>query len=219
MSNHRKYWMNILFYWYNSVPCCWTVNVTSVFSILETNVATSPSLFIPYFSSTFLYPQVVIAVSQLIADVIGIGSTRFQQSLSIINNCANSDKTIKVRNFFMCINMFWCTLALKIWFFRLGFYHNLLLCILFNRTLRSHLMSKTWLNVSEQFWWPQLRWRNTRAIQRCWWICSTASPSPTPARQSYARPGWTAWPASTWRTETCQRSVKRRLKLIWCWTI
>ena len=41
--------------------------------------------------------QVVIAVSKLIADVIGIGGTRFQQSLSIINNCANSDKTIKVR--------------------------------------------------------------------------------------------------------------------------
>ncbi|XP_043987306.1 dedicator of cytokinesis protein 9-like isoform X9 [Gambusia affinis] len=39
--------------------------------------------------------QVVIAVSQLIADVIGIGSTRFQHSLSIINNCANSDRTIK----------------------------------------------------------------------------------------------------------------------------
>ncbi|XP_035029995.1 dedicator of cytokinesis protein 9 isoform X8 [Hippoglossus stenolepis] len=39
--------------------------------------------------------QVVIAVSQLIADVIGIGSTRFQQSLSVINTCANSDKTIK----------------------------------------------------------------------------------------------------------------------------
>uniref|UniRef100_A0A8C5I7K0 Dedicator of cytokinesis 9 n=1 Tax=Gouania willdenowi TaxID=441366 RepID=A0A8C5I7K0_GOUWI len=39
--------------------------------------------------------QVVIAVSQLIADVISIGSTRFQHSLSIINNCANSDKTIK----------------------------------------------------------------------------------------------------------------------------
>ena len=46
-----------------------------------------------------LYPQVVIAVSKLIAEVIGIGSTRFQQSLSIINNCANSDKTIKVRKF------------------------------------------------------------------------------------------------------------------------
>lgn len=42
-------------------------------------------------------PQVVIAVSQLIAEVIGIGGTRFQQSLSIINNCANSDKTVKVR--------------------------------------------------------------------------------------------------------------------------
>uniref|UniRef100_A0A8C2GID0 Dedicator of cytokinesis 9b n=1 Tax=Cyprinus carpio TaxID=7962 RepID=A0A8C2GID0_CYPCA len=39
--------------------------------------------------------QVVIAVSQLIADVIGIGGTRFQQSLSIINNCANSDKIVK----------------------------------------------------------------------------------------------------------------------------
>ncbi|XP_034072739.1 dedicator of cytokinesis protein 9 isoform X4 [Gymnodraco acuticeps] len=39
--------------------------------------------------------QVVIAVSQLIADVIGIAGTRFQQSLSIINNCANSDKSIK----------------------------------------------------------------------------------------------------------------------------
>ncbi|KAJ8350269.1 hypothetical protein SKAU_G00253990 [Synaphobranchus kaupii] len=39
--------------------------------------------------------QVVIAVSQLIADVIGIGGTRFQQALSIINTCANSDKTIK----------------------------------------------------------------------------------------------------------------------------
>ncbi|XP_061641112.1 dedicator of cytokinesis protein 9-like isoform X1 [Phyllopteryx taeniolatus] len=39
--------------------------------------------------------QVVIAVSQLIADVIGIGSTRFQQSLSIINNCANGDESIK----------------------------------------------------------------------------------------------------------------------------
>uniref|UniRef100_A0AAX7VNT0 Dedicator of cytokinesis 9b n=1 Tax=Astatotilapia calliptera TaxID=8154 RepID=A0AAX7VNT0_ASTCA len=39
--------------------------------------------------------QVVIAVSKLIADVIGIGGMRFQQSLSIINNYANSDKTIK----------------------------------------------------------------------------------------------------------------------------
>ncbi|XP_053540067.1 dedicator of cytokinesis protein 9 isoform X7 [Ictalurus punctatus] len=39
--------------------------------------------------------QVVIAVSQLIADVVGIGGTRFQQSLSVINNCANSDKNMK----------------------------------------------------------------------------------------------------------------------------
>ncbi|KAM6448572.1 dedicator of cytokinesis protein 9 isoform 2-T2 [Liasis olivaceus] len=39
--------------------------------------------------------QVIISVSQLIADVAGIGGTRFQQSLSIINNCANSDRLIK----------------------------------------------------------------------------------------------------------------------------
>ncbi|XP_043927228.1 dedicator of cytokinesis protein 9 isoform X3 [Protopterus annectens] len=39
--------------------------------------------------------QVIISVSQLIADVVGIGGTRFQQSLSIINNCANDDKIVK----------------------------------------------------------------------------------------------------------------------------
>ncbi|XP_035376487.1 dedicator of cytokinesis protein 9 isoform X1 [Electrophorus electricus] len=39
--------------------------------------------------------QVVIAVSQLISAVVGMGGTRFQHSLSIINNCANSDKSIK----------------------------------------------------------------------------------------------------------------------------
>lgn len=47
----------------------------------------------------------VIAVSQLIADVIGIGGTRFQQSLSIINNCANSDKTVKVSTIFFKISL------------------------------------------------------------------------------------------------------------------
>uniref|UniRef100_A0A8D2Q8L4 Dedicator of cytokinesis 9 n=1 Tax=Varanus komodoensis TaxID=61221 RepID=A0A8D2Q8L4_VARKO len=43
--------------------------------------------------------QVIISVSQLIADVVGIGGTRFQQSLSIINNCANSDRLIKYTTF------------------------------------------------------------------------------------------------------------------------
>ncbi|XP_054829129.1 dedicator of cytokinesis protein 9 isoform X2 [Eublepharis macularius] len=43
--------------------------------------------------------QVIISVSQLIADVVGIGGTRFQQSLSIINNCANNDKFIKHTTF------------------------------------------------------------------------------------------------------------------------
>ncbi|XP_067890349.1 dedicator of cytokinesis protein 9-like isoform X6 [Heterodontus francisci] len=43
--------------------------------------------------------QVIIAVSQLIADVVGIGGTRFQQSLAIINNCANSDRAVKCTGF------------------------------------------------------------------------------------------------------------------------
>ncbi|XP_062982156.1 dedicator of cytokinesis protein 9 isoform X4 [Elgaria multicarinata webbii] len=43
--------------------------------------------------------QVIISVSQLIADVVGIGGTRFQQSLSIINNCANADRIIKHTTF------------------------------------------------------------------------------------------------------------------------
>lgn len=81
--------------------------------------------------------------------------------------------------------------------------------ILLNRTQLSHQMWRTWPNVSEQFWWPRLRWRSMREIQRCWWTCSTAWPSLTPAHLSYARPGWTAWPESMWRMETCQRSVIR----------
>lgn len=41
--------------------------------------------------------QIIIAVSQLIADVVLTGSSRFQESLSIINNFANSDKLMKVQ--------------------------------------------------------------------------------------------------------------------------
>ncbi|CAF93419.1 unnamed protein product [Tetraodon nigroviridis] len=54
---------------------------------------------------TFLrtHLQIIIAVSQLIPDVALTGSSRFQESLSIINNFANSDKAMKVnlsRQFF-----------------------------------------------------------------------------------------------------------------------
>ncbi|XP_029941192.1 dedicator of cytokinesis protein 11 isoform X2 [Salarias fasciatus] len=46
---------------------------------------------------TFLrtHLQIIIAVSQLISDVALTGSSRFQESLSIINNFANSDKVMK----------------------------------------------------------------------------------------------------------------------------
>uniref|UniRef100_A0A8C5JM27 Dedicator of cytokinesis 10 n=1 Tax=Junco hyemalis TaxID=40217 RepID=A0A8C5JM27_JUNHY len=43
--------------------------------------------------------QLIKAVSQLIADA-GIGGSRFQHSLAIINNFANGDKQMKVRNIF-----------------------------------------------------------------------------------------------------------------------
>uniref|UniRef100_A0A8C2LZG5 Dedicator of cytokinesis 9 n=1 Tax=Cricetulus griseus TaxID=10029 RepID=A0A8C2LZG5_CRIGR len=52
--------------------------------------------------------QVIISVSQLIADVVGIGGTRFQQSLSIINNCANSDRLIKVSDVLTVLNHLSC---------------------------------------------------------------------------------------------------------------
>uniref|UniRef100_A0A7N6BQ88 Dedicator of cytokinesis 11 n=1 Tax=Anabas testudineus TaxID=64144 RepID=A0A7N6BQ88_ANATE len=50
---------------------------------------------------TFLrtHLQIIIAVSQLISDVALTGSSRFQESLSIINNFANSDKAMKSTTF------------------------------------------------------------------------------------------------------------------------
>ncbi|KAA8582816.1 hypothetical protein FQN60_006487 [Etheostoma spectabile] len=50
---------------------------------------------------TFLrtHLQIIIAVSQLISDVALSGSSRFQESLSIINNFANSDKAMKATAF------------------------------------------------------------------------------------------------------------------------
>lgn len=42
-----------------------------------------------------MHLQIIISVSQLIADVALTGSSRFQESLSIINNFANSDKAMK----------------------------------------------------------------------------------------------------------------------------
>lgn len=50
---------------------------------------------------TFLrtHLQIIIAVSQLIADVSLTGGSRFQESLSIINNFANSDKAMKGTSF------------------------------------------------------------------------------------------------------------------------
>ncbi|XP_028923396.1 dedicator of cytokinesis protein 11 isoform X2 [Ornithorhynchus anatinus] len=50
---------------------------------------------------TFLrtHLQIIIAVSQLIADVALSGGSRFQESLSIINNFANSDRPMKATAF------------------------------------------------------------------------------------------------------------------------
>lgn len=55
------------------------------------SVSPRPLCFLPS-----LPAQIIIAVSQLISDVALTGSSRFQESLSIINNFANSDKAMKV---------------------------------------------------------------------------------------------------------------------------
>uniref|UniRef100_A0A4W5JPY9 DOCKER domain-containing protein n=1 Tax=Hucho hucho TaxID=62062 RepID=A0A4W5JPY9_9TELE len=53
------------------------------------------SIYFSYKSFVFLR-TIIIAVSQLISDVALTGSSRFQESLSIINNFANSNKAMKV---------------------------------------------------------------------------------------------------------------------------
>lgn len=56
----------------------------------------SPTPFLDLHPHVLSVPQIIIAVSQLISDVALTGSSRFQESLSIINNFANSDKLMKV---------------------------------------------------------------------------------------------------------------------------
>ncbi|KAL8624516.1 hypothetical protein ACOMHN_053059 [Nucella lapillus] len=46
-------------------------------------------------SFTRVHLQVIISVSQLIGSVVGLSTTRFQESLAIVNNYANSDKSIQ----------------------------------------------------------------------------------------------------------------------------
>lgn len=41
--------------------------------------------------------QAIISVSQLLGDAVGLNNARFQESLSNINNYANSDKAMQVR--------------------------------------------------------------------------------------------------------------------------
>ena len=48
-------------------------------------------------SFTRVHLQMIIAVSQLISDVIGLTNSRFIDSLSIINSYTTSDKAIQVR--------------------------------------------------------------------------------------------------------------------------
>ncbi|XP_064615017.1 dedicator of cytokinesis protein 9-like [Liolophura sinensis] len=46
-------------------------------------------------SFTRVHLQVIISVSQLIGDVVGLSNSRFQDSLAMINNYANSDKSMQ----------------------------------------------------------------------------------------------------------------------------
>ncbi|XP_067121236.1 dedicator of cytokinesis protein 9 isoform X3 [Centruroides vittatus] len=46
-------------------------------------------------SLTRVHLQLIVAVSQLLGDVVGLNSSQFQESLSIINNYSNSDKAMQ----------------------------------------------------------------------------------------------------------------------------
>lgn len=45
------------------------------------------------------FPQVIISVSQMLGNVIGLNNSRFQESLSLINSYASSDKVMKGTGF------------------------------------------------------------------------------------------------------------------------
>jgi hypothetical protein len=45
---------------------------------------------------TRVHLQMIISVSQLISDVVGLSNSRFNESLSIINSYANNDKAMQV---------------------------------------------------------------------------------------------------------------------------
>ncbi|PVD19166.1 hypothetical protein C0Q70_21731 [Pomacea canaliculata] len=48
---------------------------------------------------TRVHLQVIISVSQLIGSVVGLSTTRFQESLALVNNYANKDKSIQKSSF------------------------------------------------------------------------------------------------------------------------
>lgn len=45
--------------------------------------------------SVCLTSQVIISVSQLLGNIVGLNNARFQESLSLINSYATSDKVMK----------------------------------------------------------------------------------------------------------------------------
>ena len=63
---------------------------------VKTHQAFHPKIF--KFSCFFYY--MIKAVSQLISDEVGIGNSRFQNSLSVINAYAQSDKGMQVHSLF-----------------------------------------------------------------------------------------------------------------------
>lgn len=48
--------------------------------------------------------QLIVSVSRLLGDVVGLNNARLQESLSVINNYANSDKAMQnTSKFFFCM--------------------------------------------------------------------------------------------------------------------
>lgn len=52
--------------------------------------------------------QVIISVSQLLGEIIGLNNSRFQESMALINSYASSDKAMNNTGQLVCVCMCVC---------------------------------------------------------------------------------------------------------------
>ena len=80
--------------------CLWVCTLKKTSSMYSKDIWNNDIWKMTLKKGHFFFSQIIIAVSQLIADVALSGGSRFQESLFIINNFANSDRPMKVCSHF-----------------------------------------------------------------------------------------------------------------------